>query len=253
MKSFNHSSHYLFIYYTATHKLKRMKIAILGTGTVGQTLANRLTGLGYEVMLGTRNVTATSARNTRDNYGGPSFVEWHAGNKQVKLGTFTQAAAFGEILFNVTQGGNTISALQLAGQSSLDGKILIDVANPLDFSQGMPPVLIPQLCNTNSLGEEIQRTFPRVKVVKALNTMWCGLMVNPNMIGGGDHNVFMCGNDADAKTRVKTLLQEFGWKAQNIIDLGDITASRGTEMILPVWLKIMGTMGNGAFNFKIVL
>ena len=149
-----------------------MKIAILGTGTVGQTLAARFVGLGHEVMMGTRNVAETSARNTRDNYGGPSFVEWHAGNKQVKLGTFDQAAAFGEILFNVTQGHHTLRALQLAGEVNMNGKILVDVSNPLDFSKGMPPILIPELCNTNSLGEEIQRTFPGVKVVKALNTMW---------------------------------------------------------------------------------
>lgn len=229
-----------------------MKIAILGTGTVGQTLAVRLTDLGHEVMLGTRNVTETSARTAKDNYGGPSFSEWYANNKQVKLGTFDQAAAFGEILFNVTQGSNTLKALQLAGASNLEGKVLVDVSNPLDFSRGMPPILIPELCNTNSLGEEIQRTFPGAKVVKALNTMWCGIMVNPGMIGGGDHQAFICGNDGGARAQVTDLLVEFGWKAENIIDLGDITAARGTEMLLPVWLKIMGKLGNGAFNFKVV-
>jgi hypothetical protein len=229
-----------------------MKIAILGTGTVGQTLATRLTGLGHEVMMGTRNVAETSARTTPDNYGGPSFSEWYAGNKQVKLGTFNQAAAFGEILFNVTQGRNALSALQLAGEANMSGKILVDVSNPLDFSKGMPPVLIPEWCNTNSLGEEIQQTFPGVKVVKALNTMWCGLMVNPGMIGGGDHHAFICGNDAEAKSHVTKLLVQFGWKPGNVTDLGDITAARGTEMMLPVWLRIMGTVGNGAFNFKVV-
>jgi hypothetical protein len=229
-----------------------MKIAILGTGTVGQTLAARLTDLGHDVMLGTRNVAETSARTAKDNYGGPSFSEWHANNKQVKLGTFTQAAAFGEILFNVTQGSNTLKALQLAGASNLEGKVLVDVSNPLDFSRGMPPILIPELCNTTSLGEEIQRTFPGAKVVKALNTMWCGIMVNPGMIGDGDHQTFICGNDAGARAQVTDLLVQFGWKAENVIDLGDITAARGTEMLLPVWLKIMGRQGNGAFNFRIV-
>jgi predicted dinucleotide-binding enzyme len=229
-----------------------MKIAILGTGTVGQTLAARLTGLHHEVMLGTRNVAETSARTTKDNYGGPSFSEWHANNKQVKLGTFSQAAVFGEILFSATQGSITLKALQLAGASNLEGKVLVDVSNPLDFSKGMPPILIPELCNTTSLGEEIQRTFPGVKVVKALNTMWCGLMVNPGMIGGGDHQVFVCGNDAQAKLKVTGLVEQFGWKAENILDLGDITAARGTEMLLPVWLKIMGKLGNSAFNFKVV-
>ncbi len=229
-----------------------MKIAILGTGTVGQTLAARLANLGHGVMLGTRNVAETSARATKDNYGGPSFSEWYANNKQVKLGTFDQAAAFGEILFNATQGSITLKALQLAGASNLEGKVLVDVSNPLDFSRGMPPILIPELCNTTSLGEEIQRTFPGAKVVKALNTMWCGIMVNPGMIGGGDHQTFICGNDAGAKAQVTDLLVQFGWKAENVIDLGDITAARGTEMLLPVWLKIMGKQGNGAFNFKIV-
>jgi 8-hydroxy-5-deazaflavin:NADPH oxidoreductase len=229
-----------------------MKIGIFGSGTVGQTLASRLTGLHHEVMLGTRNVAETSARTTKDNYGGPSFSEWYGNNKQIKLGTFNQAAAFGEILFNATQGGNAIGALQLAGGNNLNGKILVDVSNPLDFSRGMPPILIPELCNTTSLGEEIQRTFPGVKVVKALNTMWCGIMVNPGMVGSGDHLVFLCGNDNTAKTQVSRLLEQFGWKRESIMDLGDITASRGTEMLLPVWLKIMGKLGNGAFNFKVV-
>jgi predicted dinucleotide-binding enzyme len=229
-----------------------MKIAVLGTGTVGQTLVGRLSGLGYEVMIGTRNVNETLARTKGDNYGGPPFSQWYKENMQIKLGTFSEAAAFGEILFNATQGENTINALKLAGEANLDKKVLIDVANPLDFSKGMPPVLIPELCNTNSLGEEIQRSFPKVKVVKALNTMWCGLMVNPDMIGSGDHDTFICGNDADAKAKVTDLLKQFGWKTQHIIDLGDITAARGTEMILPVWLRIMGTVGNGVFNFKVI-
>jgi predicted dinucleotide-binding enzyme len=173
-------------------------------------------------------------------------------NSQVRLGTFMQAAAFGEMVFNATHGGNTMNALQMAEEGNLKDKVLIDVANPLDFSKGMPPLLIPGLCNTNSLGEEIQRTFPGTKVVKALNTMWCGLMVNPGLIGGGDHNVFICGNDTDAKARVTRLLIQFGWTPNNIIDLGDITAARGTEMMLPVWLRIMNTVGNGAFNYRIV-
>lgn len=229
-----------------------MKLAILGTGTVGLTFASRLVGLGHDVMLGTRNAAETSVRNTKDNYGGPSFMEWHDLNPQVKLGNFSQAASFGEIIISATQGVNTINALNIAGEGNLGNKVLIDVTNPLDFSKGMPPSLLPELCNTNSLGEEIQRLFPKVKVVKALNTMWCGLMINPAMIGNGNHNVFICGNDAGAKLKVTELLQQFGWDQQNIVDLGDITAARGTEMILPLWLRIMGSVGNGAFNFKII-
>jgi predicted dinucleotide-binding enzyme len=229
-----------------------MKIAVLGTGTVGQTLAGRLSGLGYEVMMGTRNVAETLSRTKGDSFGGPPFPKWHAENRQVKLGSFAESAAFGEIVINATQGANTIDALGLANDANLNGKVLIDLSNPLDFSKGMPPILIPELCNINSLGEEIQRSYPKVKVVKALNTMSCGLMVNPALLNGGDHNAFICGNDADAKTKVTDMLKTFGWKAENILDLGDITAARGTEMVLPVWLRIMGTVGNGAFNFKVV-
>lgn len=168
------------------------------------------------------------------------------------MGTFAEAAAFGEIVLNATQGANSITALKLAEAKNLKGKIIMDVANPLDFSKGMPPCLMAELSNTNSLGEEIQKVFPNAKVVKTLNTMWCGLMVNPNMIGGGDHTAFIRGNDAESKTKVKSLMNEFGWRNGNILDLGDISSARGTEAVLPVWLRIWGVTQNGAFNFKIV-
>lgn len=229
-----------------------MKIAVIGTGTVGQTFASKLISLGHEVMMGTRNVADKLAAKEKDMYGNPPFSEWHTANKSVQLGTFAEAAAFGEIILNVTQGGNSIHALKLAEAKNLNGKVLIDIANPLDFSKGMPPVLLPELSNTNSLGEEIQKTFPDAKVVKTLNTMWAGLMVNPNLIGGGDHTAFICGNDAGAKTNVKSLLNEFGWKNENILDIGDITSARGTEAVLPVWLRIWSATQNGAFNFKVV-
>ncbi len=229
------------------------KIAIIGTGTVGQTFASRLVSLGHDVMMGTRNVAEKLASTATDAYGNPPFSEWHAANKDVKLGTFSEAAAFGEVILNVTQGANSIHALKLAGAQNLKGKVLIDIANPLDFSKGMPPSLIPELSNTNSLGEEIQKTFPDAKVVKTLNTMWCGLMVNPALIGGGDHTNFICGNDADAKDKVKSLLNEFGWKNENILDIGDISSARGTEALLPVWLRIWGATQNGAFNLKLVI
>jgi predicted dinucleotide-binding enzyme len=229
-----------------------MKIAVIGTGTVGQTFASKLISLGHAVMMGTRDVAVKLAGTGKDMYGNPPFSEWHAANKSVQLGTFAEAAAFGEIILNVTQGGNSINALKLAGAKNLDDKILVDIANPLDFSKGMPPVLLPELSNTNSLGEEIQKTFPGVKVVKTLNTMWAGLMVNPNMIGSGDHTAFICGNDAGAKNKVKLLMNEFGWRNENILDLGDITSARGTEAVLPIWLRIWSATQNGAFNFKVV-
>lgn len=229
-----------------------MKIAIIGTGTVGQTFASKLISLGHDVMMGTRNVAEKLASTTKDGYGNPPFSEWHNANKNIKLGTFAEAAAFGEIVLNVTQGGNSINALKAAGTNNLNGKILIDIANPLDFSKGMPPSLLPELSNTHSLGEEIQKTFPETKVVKTLNTMWCGLMVNPGMINDGNHTNFICGNDAGAKAKVKSLLNEFGWKNENILDLGDITCARGTEAVLPIWLRVWSATQNGAFNFKIV-
>lgn len=228
------------------------KIAIIGTGIVGRTFASKLISLGYEIMMGTRNVSEKLADPAKDGYGNPPFSEWHALNNNIKLGTFAEAAAFGEIILNATQGSGSINALKLAETKNLNGKILVDVSNPLDFSKGMPPCLLPELSNTNSLGEEIQKVFPDVKVVKTLNTMWCGLMVNPNMIGGGNHTNFICGNDADAKTNVKSLMNEFGWKNENILDLGGISSARGVEAVLPVWLRIWAATQSGAFNIKIV-
>ncbi|MFN3841485.1 MAG: NADPH-dependent F420 reductase [Cyclobacteriaceae bacterium] len=217
-----------------------MKIAVFGTGMVGDAIGSRLIELGHEVMMGSR-----TASNEKAN----AFVVKH--KTGASAGTFEQAAAFGELIFNCTKGDASIEAIKLAGEN-INGKIIVDVANPLDFSKGQPASLLPTLSNTNSLGEEIQKTFPKAKIVKTLNTMWCGLMVNPNMIGGGDHTNFICGNDMDAKAKVKTLLKEFGWKEQNILDLGDITNARGTEAVLPIWLRVWAATKNGAFNFKVV-
>lgn len=215
------------------------KVAILGTGNVGDTIGSKLIELGHSVMMGSRSANNEKAK---------AFVAKHQG--KATAGTFTDAAAFGEIIFNCTQGMASVEALKMAGELNLNGKILVDVANPLDFSKGMPPSLAT--CNTNSLGEEIQNAFPKVKVVKALNTMWCGIMVNPKMINGGDHHTFVSGNDGHAKEKVKEILQSFGWNAKNILDLGDITTARGTEMYLPLWLSIYGATNNGAFNIKII-
>jgi predicted dinucleotide-binding enzyme len=229
-----------------------MKIAIIGTGTVGQTIASKLIELGYDVMLGTRNVKEKLSAKEKDSYGNPPFSEWNKLNARAKLGTFEEAAAYGEMIINATHGGSSISALKLAGAKNLSGKILIDISNPLDFSKGMPPSLLPGLHNTNSLGEEIQKTFPDTKVVKTLNTMWCGLMVNPDMIGKGDHINYISGNDTDARAEVKKLLKKFGWKDESLLDLGDITAARSTESLLPIWLRVMGVIKTGAFNFRLV-
>jgi len=216
-----------------------MKIAVLGTGMVGDTIGSKLIELGHEVKMGSR---------TAGNEKAMAWVSKH--KKNASEGTFEDAAKFGEIVFNCTNGMGSLEALKQAGASNLQGKVMIDISNPLDFSKGMPPSL--SVCNTSSLGEEIQKSFPEVKVVKALNTLNCSLMVNPGSLAGGDHNIFICGNDEGAKKQAKDLLEQFGWKSNAIIDLGDITAARGTEMILPIWLRLMGTLGSPAFNFKIV-
>lgn len=216
-----------------------MNIAVLGTGNVGNTIGSRLIEVGHSVMMGSR---------TSDNEKALAFVDKH--NGKASAGTFADASAFGEIIFNCTVGVGSLEALKMAGENNLNGKIIVDVSNPLDFSKGMPPSLA--VCNTNSLGEEIQKAYPEVKVVKALNTMWCGLMVNPAMLNGGEHSTFVCGNDAQAKETVQEILKSFGWFEKNILDLGDITKARGTEMYLPLWLSIYGATQNGAFNIKIV-
>lgn len=217
-----------------------MKIAVLGTGMVGDTIGSRLIQLGHEVRMGSR--TSTNEKSA-------AFVAKHPTGKAT-AGTFADAAAFGEIIFNCTLGVESVNILKGAGEKNLEGKILVDISNPLDFSKGMPPSLA--ICNTNSLAEEIQKAFPKLKVVKTLNTMWCGLMVNPAMINGGDHSVFVSGNDAQAKKQVSELLKTFGWLDKNILDLGDVTTARGTEMLLPIWLRIYGATNNGAFNIKVV-
>ncbi len=216
-----------------------MKIAVFGTGTVGDTIGSKLVELGHEVMMGSR---------TANNEKALAFVSKH--NNGASAGTFADAAAFGEIVFNCTSGSGSIEALKSAGERNLNGKILVDIANPLDFSKGMPPSLF--VVNTNSLAEVIQKEFPKLKVVKALNTMWCGIMVNPGLINGGDHHTFIAGNNTDAKEKVKEILESFGWAEKNILDLGDITKARGTEMYLPLWLSIYGATNNGAFNIKVV-
>lgn len=181
-----------------------------------------------------------------------AFSEWFGSHEDVLLGTFQESASFGELVINATNGENSLNALDLAGEENLQGKIILDVSNPLDFSKGMPPSLLDGLNNTNSLAEEIQKEFPGARVVKTFNTIWCGLMVNPGMIGGGNHLNYISGNDDEAKSEVKKLVKELGWKDENIIDLGDLSAARATESYLLLWVRLMGTLNSGAFNFRIV-
>ncbi|MDB5223703.1 MAG: hypothetical protein JWN83_2370 [Chitinophagaceae bacterium] len=217
-----------------------MKIGILGTGIVGNTLGTALIAKGHEVKMGSRDaINEKAAEFTKAN------------GKNASQGTFEDTAQFGDIIFNCTKGEHSMEAIKLAGEQNLTGKILVDVANPLDFSKGMPPTL--SLVNDTSLGETIQAAFPETKVVKTLNTLNCTLMVDANKLANGDHNIFICGNDESAKQKVKELLHDnFNWKAENIIDLGDITNSRGTEQLLPIWIRLWGALGTADFNFKIV-
>ena len=217
-----------------------MKIGIIGTGIVGNTLGTAFITKGHEVKMGSRDATNAKA------------AEWtNANGKNASQGTFEDAAQFGDIIFNCTKDEHSIDALKAAGEQNLAGKILVDVANPLDFSKGMPPTL--SLVNDTSLGETIQNVFPKAKVVKTLNTLNSALMVDANKLANGDHNLFICGNDNDAKQQVKELLHDnFNWQPENIIDLGDITNSRGTEQLLPIWIRLWGALGTADFNFKIV-
>ncbi|GHJ54124.1 oxidoreductase [Nonomuraea sp. TT08I-71] len=225
-----------------------MKIAVLGTGMVGQALAGRLAELGHEVTVGTRDVAATLARTTPDGMGNPPYAAWAAEHPQVRLAPFADAAAGAELLVNATSGDVSIAALQAAGTDNLAGKILIDIANPLDFSKGFPPTLFVK--DTDSLGEQIQAAFPQLRVVKTLNTLTAALMVDPRALADADHSIFVSGNDAEAKKTVTGLLESFGHA--DVIDLGDIATARGTEMLLPVWLRLMGALDTPMFNFKIV-
>ena len=213
-----------------------MRYGVLGTGMVGQTLATRLTELGHDVMMGSRTADNKEAGAWR-----------HRAGVRARAGTFRDAAAFGEALFNCTQGAVSPAVMQSIEPKDLVDKLLIDVANPLDLSPGRPPTLT--ICNTDSLGERLQRELPRTKVVKALNTCNCRVMVDPARVSG-HHDVFVCGNDAGAKDTVKALLRDFGWTS--IIDLGDITAARATEQLMPIWLRLYELYGSADFNFSIV-
>lgn len=224
-----------------------MNIAVLGTGMVGQALAARLDELGHTVVIGTRDPQATLARTEPDAMGAPAFAAWHSEHPQVSLATFADAAAGAELVVNASSGAATLDVLGLAGEANLAGKVLLDIANPLDFSAGFPPSLFVK--DTDSLGELVQRTFPDAKVVKTLNTLNAGLMTDPTSLGHSS-TVFVSGDDAGAKATVVDLLTSFGH--DDVIDLGGIETARGTEMLLPVWLRLMGALGTAQFNFKIV-
>jgi 8-hydroxy-5-deazaflavin:NADPH oxidoreductase len=226
-----------------------MKIAVMGTGPVGQALAGKLAEVGHEVTVGTRDPDATLARSEPDYRGNPPFKAWLEAHPGVGLATPAQAAAGSELIVNATNGAGSIPMLETAGEENLAGKPIADVSNPLDFSRGTPPSLF--VSNTDSLAEQIQRRFPAARVVKTLNTMSCDVMVDPSRVPG-EHDVFVCGDDDDARTLVGELLRSFGWPSERIRDLGGLASARGTEMYLPLWLQLRRALGTGYFNIAVV-
>jgi predicted dinucleotide-binding enzyme len=225
-----------------------MKVAVLGTGIVGQTLAAQLLALEHDVVVGTRDVEATLARTEPGPMGDPAPATWLEQHPAASFATFVDAAAHGEVVFVATAGMATGTVLERA-RDHLAGKTVIDVSNPLDFSAGFPPTMA--VCNTDSIGEQCQRAHPEAHIVKALNTVTAALMVDPRQVADGDHHVFISGDDAGAKQQVTMILTEwFGWR--HVIDLGDISNARGMEMYLPLWVRLFGVLGTGMFNVKVV-
>ena len=215
-----------------------MRIGVLGTGIVGRTLGGKLVGLGHDVRMGSRQA------------GNENAVDWAQGaGADASEGTFADAAEFGGLLINATGGRVSLEALEMAGAENLAGKVLVDVSNALDFGGGGPAVV--GVATDDSLGERIQEAFPDAKVVKALNTMNASLMVAPDSLAEST-NVFVCGNDAGAKARVIELLETFGWLSGDIVDLGDISAARGAELYVALWVRLMGAVGTPEFNIRLV-
>ena len=219
-----------------------MNIGVLGTGVVGETIATALTKKGHNVRMGARSATNEKAE---------SWVK--RSNNHATQGDFNDAAAFGDIIFLCLNGAFALDAVRSVDPESIDGKIVIDVTNPLDFTQGMPPRLLEGLSNNNSLGEEIQKAWPRAFVVKALNTVTAKVMVDPRMVNKGDHTLFICGNDAETKNQVKHFLVDtFGWSPEGLLDLGGIEASRNMEAYVPFWVGMMQALGTPFFNIKVL-
>ena len=215
-----------------------MRIGVLGTGMVGSAIATKLVELGHEVWMGSRTADGERA------------AEWVASaGSGASQGTFADAAAHGELVFNCTAGEASLAALEAAGAESLAGKVLVDVSNPLDHSRGRPPGLFTS--SFDSLGEQIQRAFPDARVVKALNTVNVEVMVEPSKVSGA-HDVFLCGDDGDAKARVVGLLESWGWPAESVIDLGDLSSARGMEAYLLFWIGLRGALGTSRFNVRVV-
>lgn len=213
-----------------------MKIGVLGTGMVGQTIGSRLVQLGHDVMMGSRDAAH------------PKAIAWaKEEGHHASFGTFANAAAFGETIFNCTLGTASLEALNLAGAANLDSKVLVDTANPLDYSTEVWTLTV---CNTDSLGEQIQRAFPKARVVKSLNTVNCNVMVDPRKLTERT-DIFVSGNDIEAKAVVISILRDwFGWKS--VIDLGGIETARSVEMYVLLWQHLRNLSSSHRFNIKVV-
>lgn len=226
-----------------------MKIAVLGTGMVGRILAVRLADLGHDVVIGTRDPQATLARSQPDDMGTPPYSQWQSEHPEVRLLALPDAGGHAEVVLNATHGAVSLAALDLVGADNLAGKVLLDLALPLDFSEGMPPTLT--VANTDSLGEQIQRALPDAKVVKALTTVFCEVMVDPSRIPG-EHSIFVAGNEDDAKKTVEGILEQLGWPARSILDLGDITGARAVEMYSRLFFTLAGKFGSFELNINVI-
>ncbi|HCI5642097.1 TPA: NAD(P)-binding domain-containing protein [Klebsiella quasipneumoniae subsp. similipneumoniae] len=226
-----------------------MKIGIIGSGMVGRAFALRLAELGHDVVVGTRNVRATFNRTEPDAKGIPAWQYWAKDHPEIKLVTFTEAGKFADVIINATEGANSLRALTEAGEENLRGKIILDLALPLSYSDDRPPHL--SFANDDSLGEQIQRTFTSSRVVKTLNTMSYSIMLDPSVLPGA-HNAFMSGDSNHAKAVIVGLLAEFGWPEGSVIDLGNITTSRATEMYATLLFQLSAIRGNYDFNIAVV-
>lgn len=213
-----------------------MQIAVLGTGVVGQTLGSALIECGHEVCMGSRSASHEGATQWALRTGGSNA-------------DFRTAAENAELIVNATAGQFSLLALQAAGEDALADKVIVDVSNPLDFSNGFPPTLT--VSNTTSLAEEIQAAFPAAKVVKTLNTVTAEIMIAPSALGD-KHAMFLASNHDDAREPVRKLLSELGWKESQVVDLGDLSGARGMEMYLPLWVRLYQSSGSAIFNIEIV-
>lgn len=223
-----------------------MNIAVLGTGMVGRSVAAGLRRIGHDVVIGTRDPQATLAR-VEDQADGATFADWLRGQEGIELASLADAAARADLIVLAGSGSASHDMLAAAGADHLDGTVVLDISNPLDFSAGFPPSLL--IKDTDSLGEQLQRAFPGVRVVKSLNTLTADLMARPDLLPEGT-TVFVSGDDPDAKAQVTELLTALGHT--DVIDLGGIESARGTEMFLPLWLRMMGALGTTMFNIKVV-